>query len=56
MNHLMKYITIENSTLNNTYSTLLQNYFTTVSVCVYVSGHVYVVYEDTNLYNDMGMT
>ncbi len=24
-------------------------------VCVCV-GHVYVVYEDTNLYNDMGMT
>ncbi len=23
-------------------------------VCVF--GHVYVVYEDTNLYNDMGMT
>jgi len=27
-----------------------------VCVCVCVSGHVYVVYEDTNLYNDMGMT
>ncbi len=31
-----------------------------VCVCVWVSvcvcGHVYVVYEDTNLYNDMGMT
>ncbi len=26
------------------------------SVCVCVCGHVYVVYEDTNLYNDMGMT
>ncbi len=25
-------------------------------VCVCVWGHVYVVYEDTNLYNDMGMT
>ncbi len=27
-------------------------------VCVYlcVCEHVYVVYEDTNLYNDMGMT
>ncbi len=26
-------------------------------VCVCVGGgHVYVVYEDTNLYNDMGMT
>ncbi len=24
-------------------------------VCVCVCGHVYVVYEDTNLYNDMGM-
>ncbi len=24
--------------------------------CVCVCGHVYVVYEDTNLYNDMGMT
>ncbi len=28
----------------------------TVRVCVCVGGHVYVVYEDTNLYNDMGMT
>ncbi len=27
-----------------------------VCVCVCVRGHVYVVYEDTNLYNDMGMT
>ncbi len=27
-----------------------------VCVCVCVFGHVYVVYEDTNLYNDMGMT
>ncbi len=27
-----------------------------VSVSVCVCGHVYVVYEDTNLYNDMGMT
>ncbi len=27
-----------------------------MSVCVCVCGHVYVVYEDTNLYNDMGMT
>ncbi len=26
------------------------------SECVCVCGHVYVVYEDTNLYNDMGMT
>ncbi len=25
-------------------------------VCVCVCGYVYVVYEDTNLYNDMGMT
>ncbi len=25
-------------------------------VCVCVCGHVYAVYEDTNLYNDMGMT
>ncbi len=25
-------------------------------VCVCVCGHVYVVYEDTNLYNDMSMT
>ncbi len=25
-------------------------------VCVCMCGHVYVVYEDTNLYNDMGMT
>ncbi len=24
-----------------------------VCVCVCVCGHVYVVYEDTNLYNDM---
>ncbi len=28
--------------------------FSCVYVCVCV--HVYVVYEDTNLYNDMGMT
>ncbi len=27
-----------------------------VCVCVCVWGHVYVVYEDTNLYNVMGMT
>ncbi len=27
-----------------------------VCVCVCVCGHVYVVYEDTNLYNDMTMT
>ncbi len=27
-----------------------------VCVCVVVCGHVYVVYEDTNLYNDMGIT
>ncbi len=27
-----------------------------VCVCVCVCGHIYVVYEDTNLYNDMGMT
>ncbi len=27
-----------------------------VCVCVCVCEHVYVVYEDTNLYNDMGMT
>ncbi len=27
-----------------------------VSVCVCVCVRVYVVYEDTNLYNDMGMT
>ncbi len=27
-----------------------------VHVCVCVCMHVYVVYEDTNLYNDMGMT
>ncbi len=27
-----------------------------VSASVCVCGHVYVVYEDTNLYNDMGMT
>ncbi len=25
-----------------------------VCVCVCVCGHVYVVYADTNLYNDMG--
>ncbi len=25
-------------------------------VCVCVCGHVYVVYEDTNLYNDIGIT
>ncbi len=27
-----------------------------VRACVRACGHVYVVYEDTNLYNDMGMT
>ncbi len=27
-----------------------------VCVCVCVCGHVYVVYEDTNVYNDMGIT
>ncbi len=27
-----------------------------VCVCVCVWGNAYVVYEDTNLYNDMGMT
>ncbi len=27
-----------------------------VCVCVRACEHVYVVYEDTNLYNDMGMT
>ncbi len=27
-----------------------------IYICVCVCGHVYVVYEDTNLYNDMGMT
>ncbi len=30
--------------------------FICVCVCVCGGGHVYVVYEDTNLYNDMGMT
>ncbi len=28
----------------------------TAGVCVCMCGHVYVVYEDTNLYNDMGIT
>ncbi len=28
--------------------------FMSVRVCM--CGHVYVVYEDTNLYNDMGIT
>ncbi len=27
-----------------------------VCVCVCVCVHAYVVYEDTNLYDDMGMT
>ncbi len=27
-----------------------------LDMCVCVCVHVYVVYEDTNLYNDMGMT
>jgi len=27
-----------------------------VCVCVCKCVHVYVVYEDTNVYNDMGMT
>ncbi len=31
---------------------LLKTWKPNVCVC----GHVYVVYEDTNLYNDMGMT
>ncbi len=30
--------------------------YVSVCVCVCVCGHVYVVYEDTKLYNDMGMT
>ncbi len=30
--------------------------FTAGVRCVCVWGHVYVVYEDTNLYNDMGIT
>ncbi len=30
--------------------------FNRMKMCVCVCGHVYVVYEDTNLYNDMGMT
>ncbi len=30
----------------------MQSFVHRVFVCV----HVYVVYEDTNLYNDMGMT
>ncbi len=29
---------------------------TCVCVCVCVCVHVFVAYEDTNLYNDMGMT
>ncbi len=28
--------------------------FKYICICIYV--HVYVVYEDTNLYNDIGMT
>ncbi len=35
---------------------ILHNFIVCVCVCVCVCGHVYVVYEDTNLYNDMGMT
>ncbi len=31
-------------------------YCVCVCVCVCVCRHVYVVYEDTNLYNDMGIT
>ncbi len=27
-----------------------------VCVCVCVCAHVFVTFEDTNLYNDMGMT
>ncbi len=37
----------------------MQNYYRNVCVCVCVcvwGGGVYVVYEDTNLYNDMDMT
>ncbi len=30
--------------------------FVCLCVCVCVCVHVYVVYEDTNLYNDIGMT
>ncbi len=40
---------------NNTNS-LIPEVGKCVCVCVCVWGHVYVVYEDTNLYNDMGMT
>ncbi len=37
-------------------SVLYNSKFVCVCVCVCGGGHVYVVYEDTNLYNDMGMT
>ncbi len=33
-----------------------ENHLMCVCVCVCVCVRVYVVYEDTNLYNDMGMT
>ncbi len=35
---------------------IIKYIYVCVCVCVCVCGHVYVVYEDTNLYNDMGMT
>ncbi len=38
------------------HSSLFNFYNHIKCVCVCVCGHVYVVYEDTNLYNDMGMT
>ncbi len=48
-------IVISNTDVN-VVSGILQAEFRRVCVCVCVCGHVYVVYEDTNLYNNMGMT
>ncbi len=37
------------------YSLLWDTVYISVYVCVCVCVRVYVVYEDTNVYNDMGM-
>ncbi len=42
--------------MENNKNSLIPEVGKCVCVCVCVCGHVYVVYEDTNLYNDMGIT